>query len=95
MEATGGYERLPFVQLSAADVPVALVNPRSVRRFAEAMGAPEKTDKIDTGMIAWYAETKRSVPTPPASDRQRRFTAMVLRVRQSRGRIARRGLHRS
>jgi transposase len=82
MEATGGYERLPFAQLWAADVPAALVNPRSVRRFAEAMGSLEKTDKIDTGMIAWYAETKRIVPTPPASDRQRHLMALVLRMRQ-------------
>ena len=82
MEATGGYERLPFAQLWAADMPVALVNPRSVRRFAEAMGALEKTDKIDTGMIAWYAETKHIGPTPPASDKQQRFMALVLRMRQ-------------
>jgi transposase len=82
MEATGGYERLPFAQLWAADVPVALVNPRSVRRFAEAMGALEKTDRIDTGMIAWYAETKRLVPTPPSSEKQQRFMALVLRMRQ-------------
>lgn len=82
MEATGGYERLPFALLWAADVPVALVNPRSVRRFAQAMGALEKTDKIDTGMIAWYAETKRIAPTPPASDRQRHLMALVLRMRQ-------------
>jgi transposase len=82
MEATGGYERLPFAQLWAADVPVALANPRSVRRFAEAMGGLEKTDKIDTGMIARYAETKRIVPTLPTSDQQQRFTALVLRMRQ-------------
>ena len=82
MEATGGYECLPFALLWAADVPVALVNPRSVRRFAQAMGALEKTDKIDTGMIAWYAETKRIAPTPPASDRQRHLMALVLRMRQ-------------
>ena len=82
MEATGGYERLPFALLWAADVPVALVNPRSVRRFAEAMGALEKTDKIDTGMIAWYAQTKHIAPTPPASDRQRHLMALVLRMRQ-------------
>jgi transposase len=82
MEATGGYERLPFTLLWAADVPAAIVNPRSVRRFAEAMGALEKTDKIDTGMIAWYAETKRIAPMPPASDQQRRLTALVVRMRQ-------------
>lgn len=82
MEATGGYERLPFAQLWAADMPVAIVNPRSVRQFAQAMGALEKTDKIDTGMIAWYAETKHVEPTPPASDNQQRLIILVVRMRQ-------------
>jgi len=52
MEATGGYERLPFGLLWGADVATAIVNPRSVRRFAEAMGLLEKTDRIDAGVIA-------------------------------------------
>ena len=82
MEATGGYERLPFAQLWAAELPAAVVNPRSVRQFAEAMGALEKTDKIDAAMIAWYAETRRIVPTPLASDGQHRLTALVVRMRQ-------------
>ena len=82
MEATGGYERLPFAELWASGIPVAVVNPRSVRRFAEAMGALEKTDTIDTSMIAWYAETKRIEPTPPASEQQQRLTALVVRLRQ-------------
>ena len=82
MEATGGYERLPFAQVYGAGIPVAIVNPRSVRRFAEAMGALEKTDKIDSAMIAWYAETKRIEPTPLASNQQQRLTALVLRMRQ-------------
>jgi transposase len=82
MEATGGYERLPFGQLWAADVAVAVVNPRAVRQFAQAMGALEKTDKIDTGMIAWYAETKRIEATPVAPERQQRLTALVVRMRQ-------------
>jgi len=82
MEATGGYERLPAGQLWADEIPVAIVNPRSVRRFAEAMGRLEKTDRIDCGIIAWYAETKRIKPTPPASATQARLTALVLRLRQ-------------
>ncbi len=82
MEATGGYERLPFAELWAAELPVAVVNPRSVRQFAEAMGGLEKTDKIDAAMIAWYAETRRIVATPLASDHQRRLTALVVRMRQ-------------
>jgi len=81
-EATGGYERLPFAQLRAADMSVAIVNPRSVHQFAQAMGALEKTDKIDTGMIAWYAETRRIEPTPPCWNNQQRLTALVVRMRQ-------------
>jgi len=82
MEASGGYERLPFAQLWAGGIPVAIANPRSVRRFAEAMGSFEKTDRIDCGMIAWYGEIKRIKPTPPASATQQRLTALVLRLRQ-------------
>jgi Transposase len=55
MEATGGYKRLAFGLLWADSMPVAVVNPRAVRRFAEAMGFLEKTDRIDAGIIAWFA----------------------------------------
>lgn len=82
MEATGGYERLPFAQLWAAGLPVAIVNPRSVRQFAEAMGALEKTDKIDTAMIAWFADVRHIEPTPLPRDNHQRFTALVVRMRQ-------------
>ena len=82
MEATGGYERLPFGQLWALDQPAAIVNPRSVRRFSEAMGRLEKTDRIDCGMIAWYAEVKQIKATPPGSAAQQRLKALVVRMRQ-------------
>jgi transposase len=82
MEATGGYEKMPFGLLWAEGVPAAIVNPRSVRRFAEAMGSFEKTDRIDAGMIAWYAETKRIVPEPPACRTQDRLEALVTRLHQ-------------
>jgi len=55
MEATGGYEQRAFAQLSEHGLPVAVVNPRAVRQFAQSMGWLEKTDAIDAGMIAWYA----------------------------------------
>ena len=82
MEATGGYERLPFGLLWAAGVPAAILNPRAVRRFAEAMGILEKTDRIDTGVIAWFAEVKRIVPQPPAAPAQQQLAAFVTRLRQ-------------
>ncbi|MBV8914779.1 MAG: IS110 family transposase [Acetobacteraceae bacterium] len=82
MEATGGYERLAFAQLWAAGVAVAIANPRAVRRFADGMGVLEKTDRIDCGMIAWYAETRRLKPLQPASQTQQELLALVVRLRQ-------------
>lgn len=82
MEATGGYERPVFGALWAEGVPAAIVNPRAVRRFAEGMGVLEKTDRIDCGIIAWYAQTKGIGPTPPAAATQARLTALVVRLRQ-------------
>ena len=82
MEATGGHERALFAHLWAAGLPAAVVNPRQVRRFAEAMGRLEKTDKIDCGVIAWFAEVRRIKPMPPASETQTRLAALVVRLRQ-------------
>lgn len=82
MEATGGYERLAFGRLWADGLACAVVNPRAVRQFAEAMGVLEKTDRIDAAAIAWYAQAKRLVAQAPASDTQRRLAAVVTRLRQ-------------
>ena len=82
LEATGGYERLAFAVLWSAGIATAIVNPRAVRRFAEAMGFLEKTDRIDSGIIAWFAEVKRIAPRPPAGEAQRRLAALVTRLRQ-------------
>jgi transposase len=82
MEATGGYEQRAFVQLSEHGLPVAIVNPRAVRQFAQSMGALEKTDAIDAGMIAWYAQTKNSEPLCLAPKTQLELRARVTRLRQ-------------
>jgi len=82
MEATGGYEKAVFCQLWQAGVPAAIVNPRSVRWFAEAMGCFEKTDRIDAGLIAWYAQVKRIVAQEPAKETQEQLAALVTRLRQ-------------
>jgi transposase len=82
MEATGGYEQRCLAQLPEHGLPVAVLNPRSVRQFAQSMGALEKTDAIDAGMIAWYAETKKSQPTCLAPATQLELRARVTRLRQ-------------
>ena len=82
MEATGGYEQRAFAQLSEHGLAVAIVNPRAVRQFAQSMGALEKTDAIDAGMIAWYADTKNSPPMCLAPRTQLELRARVTRLRQ-------------
>src|SRR5580658_7914672 len=82
MEATGGYEQRAFAQLSEHGLPVAVLNPRAVRQFAQSMGALEKTDAIDAGMIAWYAETRKSPPQCLAPGTQLELRARVTRLRQ-------------
>jgi transposase len=82
MEASGGYERRAFVGLWEACISCALTNPRSVRRYAEAMGILEKTDQIDASVIARFAHAKKLAPTPLPSPAQQRLKALVARLRQ-------------
>src|ERR1700737_974686 len=82
MEATGGYEKLPFGLLWLAGVPCAIVNPRGVRRFAEAMGIFEKPDHIAAGATAHFPEGRPIGPQTPASGTQEHLEGMVTRLRQ-------------
>lgn len=82
MEASGGLERPAFLMLWKLGQATAIANARSVRRFAEAMGALEKTDRIDAQMIARFAQAKRMLPTPPPSPDQQRLSALATRLRQ-------------
>src|SRR3984885_4768854 len=82
MEATGGYERRTFLRLWELDQPCAVTNALHVRRYAEAMGSLEKTDRIDAAMIARFAQAKDLRPTPLPSQKQQRIKALVARLRQ-------------
>lgn len=82
MEASGGYERRVFAELWEQGVSCALTNPRSVRRYAEAMGVLEKTDRIDASVIARFADAKTLAATPLPSQAQQRLKALVARLRQ-------------
>src|SRR5690348_656045 len=61
LEATGGYERLLVAALALAELPVAVavVNPRHVRRFAQATGQLAKTDALDARVLAHFADAVR------------------------------------
>lgn len=71
-EATGGYERRLITLLTQAGIPVALLHPRRVRKFAESKGVLAKTDAIDARILTWFARENppRPVlaPTPWSQD---------------------------
>ena len=63
MEATGGYEKLCAKMLMVKNIPVSVVNPRQIRDFAKAIGELAKTDKIDSYVIALFAEKIQPKPS--------------------------------
>lgn len=88
LEATGGYEFEAACALQAAGLAVAVVNPRTARDFARAMGALAKTDALDAHMLAAFARVlhqhhERERFVKPLADAQlQRLQALVLRRRQ-------------
>jgi len=65
LEATGGYERHIVQALQQAKLPVCLVNPTRVRRFAAASGRLAKTDAIDAQVLAQFGQAMRPMVTKP------------------------------
>src|SRR5512138_497624 len=64
VEATGGYERALVAGCAAAGLPVAVVNPRQVRAFAQALGHTAKTDAIDAAVLAAFGARVQPEPRP-------------------------------
>jgi len=81
-EATGGYESRAVHALAAAGLPVAVVNPTRVRRFAAALGILAKTDKIDACLIAHFASVVRPVVNGQQTPLEEQLAACVERRRQ-------------
>lgn len=82
VESTGGYERKLTEALSAADLPVILVNPWRVRRFGEGLGILAKTDPLDARVLAVFGERARPPRRPLPGARQRELADLARRRRQ-------------
>jgi transposase len=67
-EATGAYHRAFERTLSAAGLPMAKINPRQARRFAEAIGQLAKTDTIDAAMLARFGALLTPQTRTPVSE---------------------------
>jgi len=82
MEASGGYEAPVAAILTAAGIPVAIVNARQVRDFARATGQLAKTDAIDATLLARFAEMVKPAVRALPSEELQEFAELVGRRRQ-------------
>lgn len=82
LEATGGREVGLVAALVAAAVPVAVVNPRQVRRFAQAIGQLAKTDALDAQVLARFADVVRPTPRPVPDAQAQQLSALLARRSQ-------------
>lgn len=81
-EATGGFERAAIAALAASGLPVVVANPRQVRDFARATGQLAKTDQLDAGILALFAERVRPAPRPLPDAAAQLLDAVLTRRRQ-------------
>ena len=81
-EATGGFERAAIAALAARRLPVVVANPRQVRDFARASGQLAKTDQLDAGILALFAERVRPTPRPLPDAAVQLLDAVLTRRRQ-------------
>jgi len=82
LEATGGYETVVAASLSAAGLPVVIVNPAQVRAFANALGKRAKTDPIDADVIAHFVEATKPKARPLPDEATRQLSDLVGRRSQ-------------
>src|SRR5687768_2305201 len=82
VEATGRLEQ-PFVRAAlAAGLPVIVVSPLKIRRFAEVIGQLAKTDAIDARLIAQFAATVKPIARPASDVNAQAIKDLVVRRRQ-------------
>ena len=98
-EPTGPYHHAFERQLAEAGLPLAKVNPRQTRRFAEAVGNHAKTDAVDAAMLARLAALLEPPVRPALSqaldDMKELIVARRALVKDRVAALQRNGVHRS
>ncbi|MEW8088780.1 MAG: IS110 family transposase [Candidatus Thiodiazotropha endolucinida] len=82
MEATGRYQLALAAAAYQKSLPVCIVKPMSIRRYAGVVEQLAKTDKIDARVIAEYAAIIQPEPTPKVSRNLRTIKDLLTRRRQ-------------
>ena len=85
MEATGRYEFLLAEAAYHKHLPVCIVKPLAVRRYAGAISQTAKTDKIDAAVIAEFAAIIQPNITPRKSKNLIAIKDLIARRRQLMG----------
>jgi transposase len=82
VEATGRYERDLADAAMGYELPIIIVNPMIVRRYAGAVGQLAKTDKIDSAIIAEFAAVLQPEVRALNSKETRKIRDYLARRRQ-------------
>jgi transposase len=82
LEATGKLEAPLVACLQMARLTPVVVNPRQVRDFAKATGELAKTDGIDAGVLAHFAEAIRPEVRELPDEQAQALAELVNRRRQ-------------
>ena len=82
MEATGGFETVVASSLAAGKLPLAVINPRRIRAYAQALGRLAKTDRLDAETIALYGEAAKIEPQSVPDQAALELGELVSRRRQ-------------
>ena len=95
LEATGSYGQALAEALYARAMPVSVVNPLAVKRFAQAGLVRNQTDPVDAGILAEFCESKKprlwQPPTPAQAELRalsRRLDDLQRMLQMERNRLA-------
>jgi transposase len=79
LEATGRYGELAASSLHAAGHRIHVANPRRIKDHARSLGRRNKTDRIDSKLIAGFGLTRCLPDWVPASPAQQTLRALMRR----------------
>lgn len=82
VEATAGFERGAVKEMLQLGLPVAMINPTRVRRYAQAQGQHAKTDALDAHVLADFGKAMHPDIWQMKSDLEEQIGLRITRRRQ-------------
>lgn len=82
IEGTGRMEQRFAREALAQQLPVIVVSPLRVRRYAEALGLLAKTDELDAYLIAAFGAAVQPPVQAPADPEANKIKDLIIRRRQ-------------